>query len=227
LIGDEIVEIGVGEHLALALLAVADADVAKIPGSDVGAQRFDGAAEATCSVGRREQGIRWARRSEHGVHRRNGRPLRSHGRTGLQIWTGDRNGISIYVVITVHPVRRRRSCLPSERGFDRRHHLVALLAQKTGKEHAAGQRGNALVGYGRDPIRDFRGIEQRPIRAIRNLDHPRRLQRPLDLCPGPPDRQPAGRGAYLDRRGDGGQGSKQLSKKSSGERPEKASGEWA
>jgi len=205
---------------------VAKVDIPERDGSNVAGKRLNRAAEATCGVGRREQGIRWARHREHGVHRLNGRALRSHGRTGVQIWTGDRNGISIYVVITVHPVRRRGSCLPSERGFDRRDHLVALLAQKTGKGHAADQRGNALVGYGRDPIRDFRGIEHRPIRAIRNLDHSRRLQRPLDLCPG--CRQPRRSGRFnLGRRRDGGQGSKDLSKKSSGERPEKASGEWA
>src|SRR5262249_59616058 len=79
-------------------------------------------------------------------------------------------------------------------------------------------------GYGPVPILpELHVISQLPnalalrIHAIKGLDHVRRLQRPLDLCPGPPDRQPAGRGAYLTGRRDGGQASKDLSKKSSGE----------
>src|SRR5262249_52935142 len=45
LIGDEIVDVGISEHAAWSLRALADADVAEIPGSDMGAQRFDGTVE--------------------------------------------------------------------------------------------------------------------------------------------------------------------------------------
>jgi len=45
LIGNEIVEIGIGEHLVRALRALADDDVAEIPGSDMAVERLDRAAE--------------------------------------------------------------------------------------------------------------------------------------------------------------------------------------
>jgi hypothetical protein len=38
--GNEIVDVGIGEHLARALRALADDDVAEIPGSDVGVERL-------------------------------------------------------------------------------------------------------------------------------------------------------------------------------------------
>jgi hypothetical protein len=45
LIDDELVEIGVGEPHARALLAVTDDDIAKLARVDVGVERLDGAAE--------------------------------------------------------------------------------------------------------------------------------------------------------------------------------------
>jgi len=45
LIGDEIVEVGVGEPGSPALLSAADVDATKRTGSDVAEQRFDGAVQ--------------------------------------------------------------------------------------------------------------------------------------------------------------------------------------
>jgi hypothetical protein len=45
LVGNESVEVSVGEHLARALCALADDDVAEIPGSDVGVERLDRAVQ--------------------------------------------------------------------------------------------------------------------------------------------------------------------------------------
>jgi hypothetical protein len=44
-IGNEFVEVGVGEHLARAALAVADGDIFERAGSDVAVERFDRATE--------------------------------------------------------------------------------------------------------------------------------------------------------------------------------------
>jgi hypothetical protein len=43
--GNEVVEIGIGEHAARAFLAVADIDVTQRAGSDVSGERLDGTAE--------------------------------------------------------------------------------------------------------------------------------------------------------------------------------------
>ena len=56
--GDEFVEIGVGEHLARALLALADADVAEIAHSNVGVKRPDRAAEFRCRLRRGLETVR-------------------------------------------------------------------------------------------------------------------------------------------------------------------------
>jgi hypothetical protein len=45
LVGDELVEVGVGEHFALTLLAMAQGDVMQRAGSDVGVERLDAAAK--------------------------------------------------------------------------------------------------------------------------------------------------------------------------------------
>src|SRR5262249_14028746 len=45
LIGDEFVDVGVSEHAARALRALADDDVAEIPGGDVGVERLDRAVQ--------------------------------------------------------------------------------------------------------------------------------------------------------------------------------------
>jgi hypothetical protein len=55
---NEGVEICVGEHLARALSAVADDDVANRAGGDVTVERFDGAAQLARSLGRRAQAVR-------------------------------------------------------------------------------------------------------------------------------------------------------------------------
>src|SRR5262245_11271449 len=55
LIGDEIVEIGVGEHLAWALSAMTDADVFERAGGDVAVQRLDGATKLARGLGGRAQ----------------------------------------------------------------------------------------------------------------------------------------------------------------------------
>ena len=64
MIGDELVEVGIGEHAARALRALADDDVAQIPRGDVGAQRLHRAAELARGLGGRAQavGCRWKRR---------------------------------------------------------------------------------------------------------------------------------------------------------------------
>jgi hypothetical protein len=58
LIGDELVEISVGEHAAGTLGAVTDDDVAEIASGDVTVQRLDGAAELRRCLGRRAQPTR-------------------------------------------------------------------------------------------------------------------------------------------------------------------------
>src|SRR6516164_7785242 len=59
LVGDEFVEIGVGEHAALTALAVAKDDVFQRAGSDVTVERLDRAAELARSLGGRAQAVRW------------------------------------------------------------------------------------------------------------------------------------------------------------------------
>src|SRR5262249_11236956 len=58
LVGDEGVEIAIGEHLTRAFLAVADDDVAERAGGDVTVERLDRAAELTRGLGGRAQPIR-------------------------------------------------------------------------------------------------------------------------------------------------------------------------
>ena len=55
--GDEIVDVGIGEHLAWALRALADDDVAEIPGGDVGVERLDRTAQLARGFVRRAQSI--------------------------------------------------------------------------------------------------------------------------------------------------------------------------
>jgi hypothetical protein len=55
--GDEIVEIGVGEHAARALAAAADVDVTQHAVGDVVAQRLDRATELSRGLGRRAQAV--------------------------------------------------------------------------------------------------------------------------------------------------------------------------
>jgi hypothetical protein len=53
LIGDELIEIGVGEHAALTALAAADDDVAEIARRDVHVEGLDRAAQFRRCFGRR------------------------------------------------------------------------------------------------------------------------------------------------------------------------------
>src|SRR5262249_48521108 len=61
LVGDEIVEVGVGEHAARALRAVTDDDVAERAGGDVAGERLDRAAELARGLGGRARpsGLDW------------------------------------------------------------------------------------------------------------------------------------------------------------------------
>src|SRR5215472_15530488 len=58
LIGDELVEIGVGEHLARALRAAPDNHVAQLARGDVAVERLDRAAEFRCRLRRGLETVR-------------------------------------------------------------------------------------------------------------------------------------------------------------------------
>jgi hypothetical protein len=57
---NEFVEIGIGEHAAWALRAVADDDVFEVARRDVTVEGLDRAAELRRCFGRSPQSIRWA-----------------------------------------------------------------------------------------------------------------------------------------------------------------------
>src|SRR5215471_15234008 len=58
LVLDEGFEVGIGKHAARALLALANADVAEIPGGDVGVERLDRATELGSGLRRSFEGVR-------------------------------------------------------------------------------------------------------------------------------------------------------------------------
>jgi hypothetical protein len=58
LVGDELIEIGIGEHAARAPLAVADGDVFERAGGDVAVESLDRAVQLACGLGGRSQAVR-------------------------------------------------------------------------------------------------------------------------------------------------------------------------
>jgi hypothetical protein len=60
LIGDELIENGIGEHAPHTLLAVADGHIWERARFDMAVERLDRATELGCRLGLRAQAIGWA-----------------------------------------------------------------------------------------------------------------------------------------------------------------------